>query len=307
MGPGTGRRCAAIGAAATALLLAFGAGDALAVPRCRGSLPAPQALARTGDTLEYGLFDRRGRFLYSDQTKNAVMRIDRFGAQPTRLTAMASPGAMVLEHDGSVVVGYRDGARYGVLGDPFPQSQLWRIDPDTGAHAVIAGELGMANGIAQAADGTIYATNDFGFDLDRVRSGATLHGWAHVFSANGIVLSRDGRVAYVDETFAPPAIVRVPLADPSRATIFAASHDVGDLAAGLDDMAGDARGNLYVAANGGGQIWRVDGRGAICMLATGLRQPSAVTIRRRDLYFVTFGGVIGVLRGVVPAPPRRRR
>jgi sugar lactone lactonase YvrE len=235
------------------------------------------------------------------------MRIDRFGSAPAKVTAMPSPGAMVLERSGSVVVGYGDGARYGVLGDLLPQSQLWRINPDTGAHAVIATGLGMANGIAEAADGTIYATNDFGLDLDRVRNGATLHGWAHVFSANGIVLSPDGRFAYVDETFTPPAIVRIPLADPAHATTFATSHEPGDLAAGLDDMVADARGNLYVAANGGGQIWRVDPHGHPCRLASGLGQPSAVTIRRRDLYYVTFGGVIGVLRGVVPAPPKRRR
>ena len=62
-------------------------------------------------------------------------------------------------------------------------------------------------------------------------------------------------------------------------------------------MTRDRRGNLFVAANLGGQIWRVDRQGRICVLARGLRNHSAVAFghgRRRfrhgTLYAVTFAG-----------------
>ena len=65
----------------------------------------------------------------------------------------------------------------------------------------------------------------------------------------------------------------------------------------LDGMTRDRWGNLFVAANLGGQIWRVDRFGRICVLARGLRNPSAVAFGRGlwrfhggSLFAVTFAG-----------------
>ena len=58
------------------------------------------------------------------------------------------------------------------------------------------------------------------------------------------------------------------------------------------------------AANGAGQVWKVDTSGAICVLAGGLRFPSAVNfgvgLNSENLYVVGFDGNISELANVLP-------
>jgi sugar lactone lactonase YvrE len=278
---------------------------ASAAPDCPGGRIAPRTLASTGDTLEYGIFDRGGRFFYSDQSTSSLMRIDRFGDAPKRLAPIPAPGAMVFASDGSIIIGTGDGLQNGATGDMNPMSGLLRVDPDTGATQTYVTGLGMANGIALAPDGTLYATNDAGFDIDRVQHGKIDHPWARVYSTNGIVVSPDDRYVYVSQTFAPAAIQRISVTDPSQVTPYAVAQG-GDIFAGLDDMTMDQRGNLYVAANGAGQVWKVNTRGETCVLTAGLFFPSAVNFgvgsNSRNLYVVAFDGHISELADVLPAP-----
>jgi sugar lactone lactonase YvrE len=266
-------------------------------------------LANTGDTLEYGLLDSRGRFFYSDQSKGALMEIDGFGSPPRQVAAISGPGGIVAESDGSLIVGSGDGISNGAVGDAFPMSTLVRVDPATGKVSTFASGLGMANGVAKAADGTLYATNDFGFDVDRIdTTGHVDHGWAKVFSTNGVVLSPDQRYLYVSQTFQPAAVKRIAIADPSQVTPFAAAQGA-DMTAGPDDMTIDAKGNLYLAANGAGQVWLVATDGRICVLASGLQFPSAVVLGpgslASNLYVVGFGGEIVELPGAAAVPRHR--
>jgi sugar lactone lactonase YvrE len=292
----------------------------VAAPDCPGGQIKPVTLANTGDVLEYGLLDASGRFFYSDQSKAALMEIDGFGSPPRQVAAISGPGGIVAESDGSLIVGSGDGISNGVLGDAFPMSSLVRVDPSTGKVSTFATGLGMANGIAQAAahkndqravhqpgaDGTLYATNDFGFDIDRIdTTGHVDHGWAKVFSTNGVVLSPDQRYLYVSQTFQPAAVKRITIADPSQVTTFAAAQGA-DTTAGLDDMTIDASGNLYVAANGAGQVWRIATNGSICVLASGLQFPSSAVLGpgrlASNLYVVGFGGEIVELPGAAAVP-----
>jgi len=300
----------ALPAALAALLTALSAAlliapAASAAPDCPGGRIPPRTLASTGDTLEYGIFDRRGRFFYSDQSTSFLMRIDRFGDAPKPLAPVPAPGAMVFASDGSIIIGTGDGLQNGASGDMNPMSGLLRVNPDTGAVQTYVTGLGMANGVALAPDGTIYATNDVGFDIDRVQGGKVDHPWARVYSTNGVVVSPDNRYVYVSQTFAPAAIQRISVADPSQVTPYAVAQG-GDMPAGLDDMTIDQRGNLYVAANGAGQVWKVDTSGAICVLAAGLVFPSAVNFgvgsNSRNLYVVAFDGRISELANVRPTP-----
>jgi sugar lactone lactonase YvrE len=278
---------------------------ASAAPDCPGGRITPRTLASTGDTLEYGIFDRQGRFFYSDQSTGFLMRIDRFGTAPKRLAPIPGPGAMVFASDGSIIIGTGDSVQNGSTGDQNPMSGLLRVNPDTGEVQTYVTGLGMANGIALGPDGSIYATNDFGFDVDRVQGGKVIHPWASVYSTNGVVVSPDDRYVYVSQTFAPAAIQRISVADPSQVTPFAVAQG-GDIFAGLDDMTMDQAGNLYVAANGAGQVWKVDTSGAICVLAAGLRFPSAVNFgvgpNARNLYVVAFDGNISELANARAAP-----
>jgi glucose/arabinose dehydrogenase len=283
--------------------------SAFAAPDCPGGRIAPQTLASTGDTLEYGIFDRRGRFFYSDQSTSMLMRIDRFGEPPKPLAPIPAPGAMVFASDGSIIIGTGDSAQNGSMGDMNPMSALMRVNPDTGAAQTYATGLGMANGIALGPHRTIYATNDAGFDIDRVQRGKVTHPWAKVYSTNGVVVSPDDRYVYVSQTFAPAAIQRISIADPSKVTPYAVAQG-GDMSAGLDDMTIDRQGNLYVAANGAGQVWKVDTSGTICVLAGGLLFPSAVNFgvgsNSRNLYVVGFDGRVSELLNARAKSGRRR-
>lgn len=99
------------------------------------------------------------------------------------------------------------------------------------------------------------------------------------------------------------AIRRIELAHPENVTTHA-SPGLPAAAASLDGLAIDPAGRLYVAANGAGQIWRVDTDGTTWALARGLRFPSAVALGRGpagfsegDLYAVTLGGEIIAVPG----------
>ena len=294
----------ALSSAALAATVATQLGStAAAAPDCRTPI-TPKVLASTGDVLEYGIFDSHGRFFYSDQTAGELMRVDHIGAAPVKLAAISSPGAMVFAPDGSIIIGEGDSAAKGATGDEQPQSGLLRVDPDTGATRTYATGLGMANGVALAPDGTVYATNDIGSDVDRVKDGKVDHGWASVYSSNGAIVSPDNRYLYLTQTFAPAAIKRVTIANPSQVTTYVTAPAT-DVAAGLDDMTTDTRGNLYVAANGAGQVWKVSRSGAICVLARGLITPSDVNFgvgsNARNLYVVGFDGHITELPNVLPA------
>ncbi len=270
---------------------------ASAAPDCPGGRITPQTLVSTGDTLEYGIFDRLGRFFYSDQSTSMLMRIDHFGEPPKPLAAIPAPGAMVFVN-GSIIIGSGDSLQNGSMGDMNPMSSLMRVNPDTGATQTYATGLGMANGLAKGPHGTIYATNDGGFDIDRVQGGKVTHPWAMVYSTNGVAVSPDRNYVYVSQTFAPAAIQRISISEPSQVTPYAVAQGE-DMSAGLDDMTIDRQGNLYVAANGAGQVWKVDTSGAICVLAGGLLFPSAVNFgvesNRQNLYVVGFDGRISEL------------
>ena len=91
----------------------------------------------------------------------------------------------------------------------------------------------------------------------------------------------------------------------AAATYYAAGPE--DYAAGFDGLTRDSRDRLYVAANGAGQIWRVDGPDSACVLAERAPFPSGPSdlafgrargsFPPRNLYVTTFGGELLELVG----------
>jgi sugar lactone lactonase YvrE len=295
-------------AALTALLLAVAAlapPAAAAAPDCAG-LPASRVLYSGQGLLESVIVGRAGRLYFSSTPSGRpgrIMKVGNRGARPRVLSdRITGPGGMVF-HRRKLIAGFGDTIANGLRGDEDPRAGLFEINPVSGRRSVFAAGLGMANGVARAPDGTIFASNDFGMKLDRVAAGVVTHGWAKVQSSNGMAVDPSGRYLYVAQTFVPAAIQRVEIAAPRNVTTFAAAGP-GDTEAGLDGMTRDADGNLYVAANGAGQVWRVDRRGRICVLARGLTNPSAVAFGRGsrrfrggNLYVVTFSGDVVELAG----------
>jgi hypothetical protein len=274
------------------------ASPASAAPDCANS-PTPRLLYSGQGLLESVIVGRAGRLYFSSRPSSGsarLMKVGHPGASPSVLAdGLDSPGGMVWDQR-RLLLGYGDSVANGSNGDDDPQSGLLKVNPKTGAHSTYVTGLGMANGVARAPDGTIFASNDFGIKLDRVIGRTVTHGWAEVESSNGLVVDPSGRYLYVAQTFVSvPAIKRVEIANPKHVKTFAASPQ--DQNAFLDGMTRDAEGNLYVAANVAGQIWRVDTRGRICVLARGLQAPSAVAFGRGtlrfaggNLYAVTFSG-----------------
>lgn len=287
------------------------AAPAAAAPPCAGSPPQVRTLLSGQGLLESVIVSEDGRLFFT--ANDALMRLDRPGAQPRVLAPVIEPGGLAFARDGSVIVGFGNSIANGAIGDVNPQAGLLKVDPDTGASEVHATGLSMANGVTSGPDGSFYATNDFGANVDRVRNRQTDHGFAKVESGNGIVVDSSGRYLYVAQTLVDAAIQRVEIAEPSNVTPYVVAEPA-DRAAGLDGMARDARDRLFVAANLGGQIWKVAGSPpAICVLLDGLAPfpdgPSAVAtgstrgpFGAENLYAVTFNGLLLELADVAAAP-----
>jgi gluconolactonase len=301
-------------AAVIGLFATVTAPGAVAAPDCPGGPTETRTLLSGQGTLESVIVDRAGRLFFTNE--DSLLRLDSPDGEPRVLTHVSEPGGLAFDDHGNVIVGYGNTAANGAVGDLTGPSGLLRVNPTTGASEVYATGLSMANGLVRGPDGSYYASNDFGSNIDRVRDGQTERGWSHVDSGNGVAIDSSGTYLYVAQTFRPAAIQRVELAHPENVTEYVRAGPE-DMTAGLDGMARDDADRLFVAANGAGQIWRVDPNPAtICILLRGLPGfpdgPSAVATgsRRgpfpaRNLYVVTFNGNLIELVDVAISSKRR--
>jgi sugar lactone lactonase YvrE len=303
---------AAIGVASDLVSPVLGAAAALGVPLC--DRPPHVRVLRSGlGVLESAIVDPRGRLFFTSQTWDglfgAVLRMDHPNAQPVELAGgIISPGGLAFDDRGMLIVGFGDSPHGGLIGNVAGLAGLLLVDPDSGERETWITGLGMANGVARAADGTIFASNNVGTHIDRVDPhGNVQRRWAKVASANGLATNPGGRYLYAAQTFVPAAIKRVEIANPANVATHACPGPIARAAA-LDGLAIDNTGRLlYVAANGAGQIWRVEPDRKIEALARGLKFPSAVAIGHGpdgfgegNLYAVTFHGDIIELADAVP-------
>lgn len=310
-GPRQGRFVAGLARAVAPLAVPLSAGAAGAVGYCEPEPPPPQLLQSKLGLLESALVDEHGRLFVTSQTwdgptRGALLRLDRPDAEPVPIArGINSPGGLALDAHGRLLVGFGDSFPGGLLGNVVGRAGLLLIDPDSGERRTWVTGLGMANGVARAPDGTVFASTDLGTHIERIDPDGTIHRrWATLWSANGLALDPAGRYLYATQTLTRAAIRRIDLANPTNITTHARPPLPG-AAAVLDGMTIDPAGRLYVAANGAGQIWRVDPDGTICALARGLHFPSAVALghgpdrfNHGNLYAVTFSGDILALPNV---------
>ena len=286
----------------------LGASAALSVP-LRDGPPRVRVLRSGLGILESAIVDPRGRLFFTSVTWDgpvgAVLRMDHPDAEPAMLAGgIMFPGGLAFDDRGMLIAGFGNSGPGGLIGNLVGLAGLLLIDPDSGERRTWATGLQMANGVARAPDGTVFASNNCGTHIDRVDPGGTVHRrWATVPSADGLAVDPGGRYLYAAQSFTAAAIKRVEIANPANVTTYARPGPPA-WAAGLDGLAIDAAGRLYVAANNAGQIWRVDPDGTITALARGLKFPSAVAIGHGpgsfcegNLYAVTFNGDIVELAG----------
>jgi sugar lactone lactonase YvrE len=279
------------------------AAPANAAPDC-SPLPTARIVASDQGVLESIASDRRGRLFYTDTDAARLLRLDSPGAQPKVLAAGIDGilGVMV-DRDGSLVVGFGN-SNTDALADNG-NAGLMRVDPKTGQTIeIITRGLDMSNGIARGPDGAYYASNDFGHGIDRFLNGRVTDNWSPVETPNGLVIDSTGRYLYAAQTFKPASIAQIDLTQPQLVTTYAAAS-AADIAAGPDGITRDDADRLYVAANGAGEVWRVDRDRTICALARNLRFVSSVSFGggkpgfpRRNLYAVTFTGLLVELANV---------
>ncbi len=148
---------------------------------------------------------------------------------------------------------------------PNADGIVWRITPDGDKTRLLDGGIGDPNFVMVLEDGSFLVTDDATDEIILVDAG----GAARLFTdavghPNGIVLSADGRTLFVAQIFESlrPMVTSgklwaVPLEDGEVAGLPELVVDLGDRAAN-DGIALDEHGRVYVAANGYGQIWRVD-------------------------------------------------
>jgi sugar lactone lactonase YvrE len=142
---------------------------------------------------------------------------------------------------------------------------VWRITPEGDTTRLVDGGFGDPNFVLVRSDGSFLVTDDATDEILLVlpdgRKGVFSDAVGH---PNGIALSADESTLYVAQIFKSirPAVTdgrvwALPLTDgmPSgEPEVFA---DLGDDAAN-DGLAMDELGRIYVAANGSGEIWRID-------------------------------------------------
>lgn len=283
---------------AAGALSASAAAPAAAVRVCSDAQPPRLVLAGQG-SLEAAIVDEHGRLFYSATTRNAIMRLDHPDAEPVVLAGgIESPGGLAFDADGMLLVGGPNSLVNGAIGNVVGLSQLLRIDPDSGARSVAATGLSMGNGLVAGPDGSVYASDDIGVNIDRIRGSRVEPGWAKVLSPNGLAIDPSGRWLYAAQTFVPAAIARIDLNDPRRVSDYV-RLPVEDIAAGLDGMTIDGAGRLVVTANVPGEVWRVGTDRSVCRVAPGLPNASAVAVGRGpdgfsagNAYAVGFSGRI---------------
>ncbi len=148
---------------------------------------------------------------------------------------------------------------------PNADGIVWRITPEGDTTRIVDGGFGDPNFVLVRADGSILVSDDATDEILLVlpdgRSGVFSDAVGH---PNGLALSADESTLYVAQIFksirpvVPDGRVwALPLTDGMPSGVPELLADLGDSAAN-DGLAMDEYGRVYVAANGSGEIWRID-------------------------------------------------
>lgn len=279
------------------------------VPKCVGSFNQTTIYSDQG-SIENLIVGGAG-VLYTSggDATQGILKAFKKGNPTPRTVTTGKPGGGGLAWAGRRLLwGYGDLFANGVAGDLNPTAGLYSVNPTNGNKRLVSDRLGMANGIARAADGHIYASNNLGLKLDRIDpAGETTNGWASLGSANGLTVGKNGRFLYANQMFETPSkIAMIDTRDPSRIFTYFTSPETSNVL--FDGLARDASNNLYVAVFGRGEVWKISPTRQACVIATGLSQTTSAAIsfakkgfRAGNLYAAGFDGKIVQVTGATKA------
>ncbi|MGV9710166.1 SMP-30/gluconolactonase/LRE family protein [Gordonia sp. NPDC003424] len=277
------RRAGALAAttvAAAGLLTALTSGPAGAAPLCPGGgQPARLVGSVPGAALEGLTVDARGRLYTTDLFSGRVFRLAAPGAPAVPIaTVPGAGGGLAWARDSALLVGYGF-APTVVVGDVARQYSIGRLDVNSLAFRPWVSGLSASNGLDTAANGIVYATNDFATNIGRVYpNGVVQADWGAVPSANGAVLGRGDRWLYVSRTFTNPGVSRVLTSNPR--IVQSLLNLGGNITATPDGLTLDKQERPVVPFNAAGQIVRITSPGNYCVLASGLPQSSVLSYGR---------------------------
>lgn len=290
---------------------------AVGTPAARATTPDPCApwsvtvLASGLGSLENVEPDGKDGLFVSASTQNAVLRLTRSGAPTVAVAGVTSPGGLRVR-DGALFLATGDGVASGALGRA--DGTIERVDLRTGRRTTWASGLTMPNGLAFLPDGSAVTSRDVAgaspTGITRVVRGVVHPLWSDQADSNGMAVDPTGKWLYSDETFTLASnVYRTEIAHPQHREVVASLLEPG-VPKGLDDLTLASSGALYVAANGAGQVIRLDPRTKrSCVVVSGLTTTSAVKQGRgrafpaSRLYVTGFDGRVLELtppRGVTP-------
>lgn len=307
---------ASVVALSAGLLTAVSAVPASAAPICAGAGQAPRLVGTVPGAALKGLtVDAGGRLYTTDLVSGRVFRLSAPGAPAVPIAHVPDGGADALAWapDGALLVGYGSDPRVFV-GDALRPGGIARMNVGNLSIGPWVRGLSAADGIDVGANGTVYATNDFGNLVGRVHPGGAVQAdWGTVPSANGAVLGRDDHWLYVSRTWGNPGVSRISTANPR---VIQSLLDLGaNTMAGPAGLTLDSRGRPVVAFGGAGQIVRITSPGRYCVLGSGIASSIVVSYGRGirgfsagHLYRAGFDGRIyeipgGFDRGAAAAIP----
>jgi sugar lactone lactonase YvrE len=289
-------RAAAAAAVACAAGLAT-AGAATALPACPEQ-PKVKVLYSGDGFLESVAVDRKGHVFFTDSTNGRLLKLRDDGRPPRVLAGgIDGPGGLAFA-GGKLLLGFGNSLAQGGDGILTPEAGLYKVDPRTGKRKTYVEGLQMANGVTRGG-GAIFASTDLATGIDRVAGRKVELEWATLKSPNGLVTDAAGKSLFAAQTFTTPSIMRIPLDDPGAMSQYFVDDEPADAASALDGITRGDGNTLYVAANGAGDVWRVDGPGDACVLVDGAPFPEGPSnlafgrghgIPRSSLLVTTFGG-----------------
>jgi len=291
-----GIRAAATAVAALAALAV--APSASALDDCARQ-PKVKVLYSGEGILESVIADRRGNVYFTDSTAGQLLKLSPGTRKPrVLLDGIEGPGGLAFRK-GDLLVGFGNSVEQASDGILSPEAGLLSVDPKTGASSKFVEGLQMANGVTRSG-GAIYASTDFGTGIDRIAGGEVELEWAALTSPNGLIADAAGRTLFAAQTFtSPPTVMRIPFDDPGAMKPYFTATDPGDAVAGLDGLTRGDGNTLYVAANGAGEVWRIDGPKSACVLVHRVPFPDGPSnvafgrgrgMPRTSLLVTTFGG-----------------
>jgi sugar lactone lactonase YvrE len=177
----------------------------------------------------------------------------------------------------------------------FNKGNLLRISPDAKKRETLASGLKQPNGVTVAADGTIYVSESEAGKVTIVKkSGEKEILVDGVQYANGLVLDEKAQRIYIVSTLGNKVVI-----SPTAGENKGKKKTFAKVAQAPDGITGDTAGNFYVCVYGDGKIARMDSKGNVEIIATGLKSPATPVLKDNALYITSLNGK-GLYKIVLP-------